>query len=221
VARGVVFDRKSAERIVTQTKRGERTSARPGRRRRVITRGAGGGGAIKRAILDADLSSGSTANASLYKFTGGAFVDTGTTITVREGLGVCTDIASGTVCWVSRVAGAGYCVISANCSCNEIQRIIISGTPTGGTYTLTFDGQTTGNLNHNTTAAAVRTALEGLSNVDSGDVACTGGDHPGSFIEVEFTGQYLETDVAEMTSTSSLTGGSSPTITITTIVAGG
>ncbi len=40
----------------------------------------------------------------------------------------------------------------------------------GGTFTLTFDGQTTGSLAYNADAAAVQTALEGLSNIAPGDV---------------------------------------------------
>ncbi len=40
----------------------------------------------------------------------------------------------------------------------------------GGTFTLTFDGQTTGSLDYNADADAVQSALEGLSNIAPGDV---------------------------------------------------
>ena len=37
---------------------------------------------------------------------------------------------------------------------------------TGGSFTLTYNGQTTGSISYNATAAAVQSALEALSNVD-------------------------------------------------------
>ena len=222
-SKGVVFDRSSAERIVSATKQVESRRPRPGRRRRVITRGGSGGNKIKRVILDAALASGSTAAASEYKWDTGtsAWVDTGNTLTVREILGVCSGIASGTVCVVAKLPGAGWSVISAQCTCNELQLIIITGSPPSGTYTLTFDGQTTTAIAYNATAGTVRSALEALSNINVGDVIVTGGPHPDTAIQVEFTGQYANTDVSEMTATSSLTGGTSPAIVITTIQGGG
>lgn len=42
--------------------------------------------------------------------------------------------------------------------------------PTAGTFTLTYVGQTTGNIAHNATAAAVQTALEALSTIGAGNV---------------------------------------------------
>lgn len=45
--------------------------------------------------------------------------------------------------------------------------------PTTGTFTLTFGGQTTSNIAHNATAAAVETALEALSTIGAGNVEVT------------------------------------------------
>lgn len=45
-----------------------------------------------------------------------------------------------------------------------------STTATDGTYTLTVDGETTGNLNHDDAAAVIQAALEALGVVDLGDV---------------------------------------------------
>lgn len=97
----------------------------------------------------------------------------------------------------------------------ELQQIAISGTPTGGTFTITFEGQTTGAIAFNAAAAAVQTALEALSNIAPGDVVCTGGALPGAAVVVEFKGVLAGANRTLMTSSSSLTGGSSPTITIT------
>lgn len=52
--------------------------------------------------------------------------------------------------------------------------VTIGGSPTGGTFTLSFGGQTTAGIAFNATAAAVQAALEALSNLDPGDVTVTG-----------------------------------------------
>ncbi len=55
---------------------------------------------------------------------------------------------------------------------NEVQRVGYTGSfLMGGTFTLTFDGQTTAMIAYNATAAQVQSALEALSNIGSGDVA--------------------------------------------------
>lgn len=57
----------------------------------------------------------------------------------------------------------------------ESQRVSDTGGDSGTTFTLTFDGQTTAALNRDTaTAAQVKTALEGLSNIAPGDIDVTG-----------------------------------------------
>lgn len=104
---------------------------------------------------------------------------------------------------------------------NEVQTITITGTPTGGTYTLTFSGQTTAAIAYNAAAADVQSALEALSNIGVGDVTAAGGPHPGTPITVTFGGQYAGTDVTQMTATGSLTGGTSPTVTVSTTTPGG
>lgn len=104
----------------------------------------------------------------------------------------------------------------------ESQLITITGTPTGGTFTLTFDGVTTGTIAFDATAAAVQTALEGLSNVAPGDVIATGGPFPGTAVTVQFVGAYEGINVPEMTADDALlTGGTTPTVTVTTTVEGG
>ncbi|MEL3944877.1 hypothetical protein [Streptomyces sp. LNU-CPARS28] len=105
---------------------------------------------------------------------------------------------------------------------NEVQSVAITGSPTGGTYTLTFAGQTTAGIAYDATASAVQSALEALSNVEVGDVVCAGGPHPGTPVTVTFLGQYAGTDVAQMTaSAAGLTGGTSPAVNVTTTTPGG
>jgi hypothetical protein len=103
----------------------------------------------------------------------------------------------------------------------EVQSVTITGSPTGGTFTLTYSGQTTAAIPYNATAAQVQTALEALSNIGVGDVVVAGGPGPGSAFSVTFAGALANTDVAAMTATPSLTGGSTPSVTIGTTTAGG
>lgn len=99
---------------------------------------------------------------------------------------------------------------------SEVQTITITGGPTGGTYTLTFDGSTTAAIAYNATAATVKDALADLPNINYSDITVAGGPHPGTAITVAFAGQYEMTNVAEMTATGSFTGGTTPAIAVTT-----
>jgi hypothetical protein len=58
---------------------------------------------------------------------------------------------------------------------NEVQTVAIIGdaSPTGGTWTLTFDGQTTAGIAYNAAASAIKTALENLSNIQVNDTVVT------------------------------------------------
>lgn len=103
---------------------------------------------------------------------------------------------------------------------NEVQTLTITGAPSGGTFTITYDGQTTSAIAYNAAAAAVQSALEALSNIAVGDVTCGGGALPGTPVTITFGGSLAGTDVPLATTTSSLTGGSSPTVTIATTTAG-
>lgn len=102
--------------------------------------------------------------------------------------------------------GIGITTIQAASSGrNEKQIITLAGTPTGGTFTLTYSGQTTGAIAYNASAATVQTALEGLSNIAVGDVTVT--DNSGGGWLVEFTGTLAGDDVALITGNgASLTG---------------
>ena len=113
--------------------------------------------------------------------------------------------------------GNGPYNVVAGAGTDEVQTVAITGTPTGGNFTLTFDGATTGNIAYNANASAVQTALEGLPNVDPGDITVTG-TNP-SFT-LTFGGQYDDTNVPQITSTAALTGGTSPDVTTATSTQG-
>lgn len=93
---------------------------------------------------------------------------------------------------------------------NEVQTVTLTGGSTTGNFTLTYSGQTTGNIAYNASAATVVTALEALSNIGVGDVgvvrsgAGTAGDP--YVYTVTFQAVLGNTDVAELTSTSVVLG---------------
>ena len=98
---------------------------------------------------------------------------------------------------------------------NEKQQVTLPGSPTGGTFTLSFDGQVSATIAYNASAATVETALEGLSNITAGDVVVTG-DAGGPYA-IEFASTYANTDVSPLVADgSSLTGVASVSVTVAT-----
>jgi hypothetical protein len=107
---------------------------------------------------------------------------------------------------------------------DEVQTLTITGAPTGGSFTLTYAGQTTNPIPWNATAEQVRAALVALSNIGefAGDnVYVTGGPLPATAVVIRFTGALGGKDVALITDTSSLTGGTTPDAAVATTTAGG
>lgn len=93
---------------------------------------------------------------------------------------------------------------------NELQLIVSNAT--GGTFTVTYSGQTTSALAYNISTSALQTALEALSNIGVGDVEVTGA--AGAWY-VEFQGALAETNVGQMTvDNTSLTGGDAAVTTL-------
>ena len=59
-------------------------------------------------------------------------------------------------------------------SVNEVQTMSRSISPTSGTYTLTYEGQTTAAIAYNAAPAEIQAALEALSTINAGDVTVGG-----------------------------------------------
>jgi PKD repeat protein len=87
---------------------------------------------------------------------------------------------------------------------------------TGGTFTLTFDGQTTAPLAFNATAAEIQSAVQALSNVGAGNATATGGPVNTANVTVSFRGSLSQTDVSQMTADASGLTGTSPTVAVNT-----
>lgn len=56
----------------------------------------------------------------------------------------------------------------------EVQRVALDPTTHGGTFTLTFDGETTGALPYNITASALQTELQALASIGADNLTVTG-----------------------------------------------
>jgi len=114
-----------------------------------------------------------------------------------------SSLAYGTKIYLSDTLGA---LCDADPGLNEKQTVTISGSPTGGTFTLSFGGQTTSGIAYNAAAATVEAALEALSTIGAGNVRVTGS--AGGPYTVEFIVELGNQNVAAMTiDITSLTGG--------------
>ncbi len=97
---------------------------------------------------------------------------------------------------------------------NEVQSVDITGTPAGGSFTLSYGGQTTAAIAHDANAAAVDLALTNLSTIGATDVAVTG-TNPN--FAVEFTSNLAGQPIATLTASGAgLTGGTAPAVAVTT-----
>jgi hypothetical protein len=100
--------------------------------------------------------------------------------------------------------------------CDEVQTVTITGSPTGGTFTLTFGGNTTAAINWNDSAATVQTRLTALASIGSNNATVSGGPGPATPFTVEFIGTLADASQSLITlNNNSLTGGVSPSVSIT------
>lgn len=111
-------------------------------------------------------------------------------------------------------------VTSAAYAADAVQVVRLTGSPAGGTFTLTFGGQTTSGIASNASASAVQSALAGLSSVGTGNVVVTAA--AGGGWEVRFAGSLGGHWQAKLTASGSgLTGGTSPAVAVSTVSLGG
>lgn len=104
---------------------------------------------------------------------------------------------------------------------NAVQTVTITGTPTGGTFTLTYNGQTTAPIAYNASAATVQAALALLTNIAiAGNVSCGGGAEPGTPVTVTFTGLLGNQPQPLMTANGAALTGGTPAIAVTSTTTG-
>lgn len=90
------------------------------------------------------------------------------------------------------------------------ERQIVTVDATGGSYTLSFEGQTTDPLPHSADAATVQKALEGLPTIGSGNVEVSNSGGGGIRRRVEFRNALAATDVPELACEGSSLSGDDP-----------
>ena len=82
-------------------------------------------------------------------------------------------------------------------STNEVQTVTVRGS--GGTFTLTFGGQTATGLAYNISAGALQSALEGLSSIGTGNVSVTSATTVGGTVyTITFQGTLAHANQAQL-----------------------
>lgn len=127
-------------------------------------------------------------NAITYPFTGRALVD--------DDLGYAVKRFYGGPAWKRGLTAGGWAL-------PVTYTVTVTGTPTGGTFTLTVAGQTTAPIAFDAAASAVEAALEALSTVSTATVTGSAG------------GPYTVVVAGVLTgSGAGLTGGTTPSLTV-------
>ena len=106
---------------------------------------------------------------------------------------------------------------------DETQTIRVSASTTGGTFTLTFNGQTTAPIAFNANAAAIAAALAALSNIGgAANVQVTGTGTVNTANQTAlWKGTFEEQDVPTLTADGTGLTGTTPTVTIAVTRQGG
>jgi hypothetical protein len=104
---------------------------------------------------------------------------------------------------------------------SAIQTLSVGGNPTGGSFTLSFGGQTSGAIAFNATAAQVQAALQSVATIGPGGVTCSGGPLPGTPVLIVFAGPLAFRAQPLITvGANNLSGGASPAPAVIQTTAG-
>jgi hypothetical protein len=103
---------------------------------------------------------------------------------------------------------------------SETQVISLMGSPTGGFFTLYFEGSETANIAFDATRYTVQLFLESLPSIKKGQVDVKGGPFPNEDISVNFINELSYRDVPLLRASNQLTGGADASILINTEVGG-
>jgi hypothetical protein len=88
-------------------------------------------------------------------------------------------------------------------------QLSITGSPTGGTFTITYNEHTTTDLTYDDTAADIQAALIALADFTTGDIECLGGDLPSNTVTILVKNNDI-VDADDFSTTDSLSGGTDP-----------
>ena len=108
---------------------------------------------------------------------------------------------------------------SPGTAANEVQTVALTGAPTGGDFTLTYDAVESGAIPFDATVSELEEILESMSSIGEGNVDVSGTD--GGPWTVTFIRDLGNQNIAIMTKDATgLTGGTTPNVTITETTAG-
>lgn len=124
--------------------------------------------------------------------------------TEPNNLAIVAGTGSPELAWLAAVDTPGPVAAAGS---NGVQTVTISGIPTGGTFTLTWNGSTTAPIAYNAASSAVQTALQALP--DGASITVTGS--AGGPYTVTFPAAIPQ---VVMTATGSFTGGTSPSVAV-------
>lgn len=106
--------------------------------------------------------------------------------------------------------------VAAIAAVNETQTVRLTGSPSGGTFTLRFGANTTSGLAYNASAATIQTALQGLASIGSGNATVSGSS--GGPWTVTFEGSLAGANQDQLVPDGTLlTGGTTNNVTLTTV----
>lgn len=125
-----------------------------------------------------------------------------------------------TVTFAGDLAGTNVDLITAQGGTNAEQQVSIDPATTGGTFLLTFDGETTGAISYDAANADVQAALEALPNIGAGNVLVGQGPIPAQALRVMFQGALSAQDVPSLIGDGSALTGGTTDVTVTEVTAG-
>ena len=117
----------------------------------------------------------------------------------------------------------GFCYVSSGCV-RQVLQLNYTAAPTGGTFTVSYNGSAaSAGLAYNIAAAALQTAIEGLSTVGAGNVTVTGGPFPASPFKIIFSNALAQgaPNPWLVADTSGLTGGTAVSAQVSALVKAG
>lgn len=108
-------------------------------------------------------------------------------------------------------------VLGSGTAVAEVQTLTATGTVSGGTYRLQYNGETTTSLAYNASNATIQAALEALPSIGTGGVTAGGGAFPGTPVTFTFAGSLAGLSQPLIIAIGSVTGGGSVAVTRTTL----
>jgi hypothetical protein len=191
-----------------------------------------GAGSLRQAILDADADPGSGVDNILFSIPASTSANLNVPVPGFDPItqSWMINLATPLPVIIHSVSIDGYS--QANVSVpfrypdqvsSAVQSLLVNGFPTGGSFTLTTSAPlpvgVTPPIPYNATAAQVLSALEAI--IPAADVSVTTGPVNAVGVLITFQGVYAAEDIPDLIATSSLLGGSSPSVVIQTTTVGG